>query len=153
MELSTTTLERYPYYHPHLANSFTSDAPRNAPANTRLLSCLRARLASKPAHYLFECDTDATRPIPNVHGAHHRAFEKSGVPAYRLYDLRHTWATRAAESGIDLVTLASMLGHSRIQMVLRYAHPGAAHQASAMAKLELHNAEREIQEFGAATAQ
>jgi hypothetical protein len=25
-------------------------------------------------------------------------------------------------SGIDLVTLAAMLGHSRIQMVLRYAH-------------------------------
>src|SRR5262249_27050097 len=39
------------------------------------------------------------------------------------YDLRHTWATRAAEAGIDLVTLAAMLGHSKINMVLRYAHP------------------------------
>ncbi len=41
------------------------------------------------------------------------------IPALRLYDLRHTWATRGAMAGIDLVTLAAMLGHSRIQMVLR----------------------------------
>ena len=50
----------------------------------------------------------------------------------RLYDLRHTWATRAAMAGIDLVTLAAMLGHSRIQMVLRYAHPTEEHQFAAM---------------------
>ena len=31
--------------------------------------------------------------------------------------------------GIDLVTLAAMLGHSKINMVLRYAHPTARHQA------------------------
>jgi len=39
-------------------------------------------------------------------------------------------------SGIDLVTLAAMLGHSRIQMVLRYAHPTQKHQAQAMQRLE-----------------
>jgi hypothetical protein len=38
--------------------------------------------------------------------------------ARRLYDLRHTWATGAVEAGIDLVTLAAMLGHSKINMVL-----------------------------------
>ncbi len=35
---------------------------------------------------------------------------------------------------IDLVTLAAMLGHSRIQMVLRYAHPTEEHQFAAMQK-------------------
>jgi hypothetical protein len=39
-------------------------------------------------------------------------------------------------SGIDLVTLAAMLGHSRIQMVLRYAHPTQEHQHQAMERLE-----------------
>jgi hypothetical protein len=35
-----------------------------------------------------------------------------------------------------------MLGHSRIQMVMRYAHPTQHHQLSAMEKLELHNAKQ-----------
>jgi hypothetical protein len=50
-------------------------------------------------------------------------------------------------SGIDLVTLAAMLGHSRIQMVLRYAHPTEQHQAQAMKRLEQFNAEKQVAEF------
>jgi 4-amino-4-deoxy-L-arabinose transferase-like glycosyltransferase len=65
----------------------------------------------------------------------------------RLYDLRHTWVTRAAMSGIDLVTLAAMLGHSRIQMVLRYAHPTQEHQTKSMEQLERFNAEQQIAAF------
>jgi integrase len=72
----------------------------------------------------------------------------SKVAHFRPYDMRHTWATRAVEAGIDLVTLAAMLGHSRIQMVLRYAHPQQAHHSSAMRKLEQRNAEREVEESG-----
>ena len=47
-------------------------------------------------------------------------------------------------SGIDLVTLAAMLGHSRIQMVLRYAHPTEQHQAEADKHLEEFNTARDI---------
>jgi hypothetical protein len=50
-------------------------------------------------------------------------------------------------SGIDLVTLAAMLGHSRIQMVLRYAHPTQDHQTQAMEQLERYNAVQQIAEF------
>jgi hypothetical protein len=50
-------------------------------------------------------------------------------------------------SGIDLVTLASMLGHSRIQMVLRYAHPTQDHQTKAMERLEQFNVMQQIGEF------
>jgi hypothetical protein len=38
------------------------------------------------------------------------------------------------------VTLAAMLGHSRIQMVLRYAHPSEEHQFNAMKKMEAYRA-------------
>ncbi len=82
-----------------------------------------------------------------VNNAHDGALKRSGLPAFRLYDLRHTWATRAAMSGIDLVTLAAMLGHSRIQMVLRYAHPTAEHQANAMHRLEEFNGTKQIEEY------
>jgi integrase len=87
-----------------------------------------------------------------VNNAHDRAVKASGIAPARLYDFRHTWATRAAMSGIDLVTLAAMLGHSRIQMVLRYAHPTQEHQAKAMEKLEAFNAIQQIGEFERQTA-
>lgn len=94
------------------------------------------RLADLKTRYLFPCETDTERPIPKVNNAHDRAVSESKIPPFRLYDLRHTWATRAAESGIDLVTLAALLGHSKIQMVLRYAHPTQEHQTAAVKRLE-----------------
>ena len=85
--------------------------------------------------------------LAKVNNAGDRAVRDAKIDPLRLYDLRHTWATRAAMSGIDLVTLAAMLGHSRIQMVLRYAHPTQAHQAKAMEQLEQFNAAQQIAAF------
>jgi integrase len=73
-------------------------------------------------------------PIVKVNAAHTAALKRTGVAPFRLYDLRHTWATRSAMAGVDLVTVAAMLGHSRIQMVLGYAHPTEEHQFAAMQK-------------------
>jgi len=65
-----------------------------------------------------------------------------------LYDLRHTWATRATESGeIDLPTLAALLGHSTLNMVMKYTHPQERHKADAVKRLEKANAARQIAEF------
>ena len=86
--------------------------------------------------YLFPGRGVEDAPIIKVNNAHTSAVKRSGVRSFRLYDMRHTWATRAAMSGVDLVTLAAMLGHSRIQMVLRYAHPTEEHQFQAMRRIE-----------------
>jgi integrase len=120
-----------------LVNPFgkTKAARRRVPLTASARSVLVARMSGEGV-YLFPCETDSTRPVPKVNNAHDRAVRDSKVALFRLYDLRHTWATRAAMSGIDLVTLAAMLGHSRIQMVLRYAHPTQQHQHQAMERLE-----------------
>jgi hypothetical protein len=47
---------------------------------------------------------------------------------------------------MDLVTLAALLGHSRIQMVLRYAHPTEKHQVTAMKQLEKFTNARKIEQ-------
>lgn len=123
----------------NVPNGKTKAARRRIGLTSAAHEVLRARLgASVDSVYLFPCEIDPTRPVPKVNNAHDRAIRDSKVYPFRLYDLRHTWATRATEAGIDPVTLASMLGHSRIQMVMRYAHPTQAHQSSAMAKLEAH---------------
>lgn len=121
----------------------TKAARRRVPLTATARRVLGLRMASDEG-FLFPCDTDSTRPVPKVNNAHDRAVRDSKVAPFRLYDLRHTWATRAAMSGIDLVTLAAMLGHSRIQMVLRYAHPTQQHQHQAMEKLEQFVSEQRI---------
>jgi hypothetical protein len=43
------------------------------------------------------------------------------------------------------VTLAALLGHSKIQMVLRYAHPTQEHQTAAVKRLEAFVIEKQIE--------
>jgi integrase len=97
---------------------------------------LSRRMEGLEGPYLFTHSDDPERPVPKMNNAHDRAVKASKVDPFRLYDLRHTWATRANAVGIDLVTLAAMLGHSRINMVMRYAHPTQEHQTQAMQKFE-----------------
>nr|WP_236657506.1 site-specific integrase [Acidisarcina polymorpha] len=114
----------------------TKAARRRIPLTSPAKSVLARRMSDLDGPFLFPCKTNSARPIPKVNNAHDRAVRESKVAPFRLYDLRHTWATQAAESGIDLVTLAALLGHSKIQMVLRYAHPTQEHQTRAVERME-----------------
>jgi integrase len=55
---------------------------------------------------------------------------------FRIYDARHTFATRAIEGGVDMLTLAAILGHTNLKMITRYAHPSESHKAEAIRKME-----------------
>lgn len=55
---------------------------------------------------------------------------------FRLYDCRHTFCTRAVESGIDLVTLAAIVGHNNLKMLTRYCHPSEANKHNAILRME-----------------
>ena len=48
--------------------------------------------------------------------------KNNGLREIRFHDLRHTVATRLAESNIDLVVVKEILGHADIQTTMRYAH-------------------------------
>jgi len=51
------------------------------------------------------------------------AREKASMPDLRFHDLRHSAATLMVMGGVDLVTVKEVLGHSTIQMTMKYAHP------------------------------
>lgn len=51
------------------------------------------------------------------------ACRKVDINDLRFHDLRHTAATLMVMGGIDLVTVSQILGHSTIQMTMKYAHP------------------------------
>lgn len=122
----------------HVSNPYgkTKAARRQIPLTRRAADLLRRRLSEVKGDYLFPFDGDPSRPMKKANHAHYGALRRAGVASFTIYDLRHTFATRAVESGVDLVTLAALLGHSKIQMVLRYAHPQAEHKVNAIRKLE-----------------
>jgi integrase len=134
----------------YLFNPFgkTKAAKRKIPLNSGALAIITKRMKAAKGDYLFAHRKDPNRPTLKVNNAHDRALKKSKVRYFRLYDLRHTWATREAESGeVDMPTLAALLSHSKLNMVMRYAHPQEQHQTDAVKRLEKVNVARQIAEF------
>jgi integrase len=92
--------------------------------------------------FVFPSPHDVQRPIGSVKRAHRAAAERAEIKgAFRLYDLRHTFATRAAAAGMSLPTLAAILGHATIQMTMRHVHPAAEEKRLAMNRFEKFRAE------------
>jgi len=130
----------------NLANGFllvsdgkTKAARRRIPLTAKAKAVLTSRLVDALGEYLFaggRGGKDAAKPIVKLNNAHNGARKRAFLRPFRLYDLRHTYASRMAMAGVDLVTLAALLGHSRVQMVLRYAHPVEEHKVQAVKKLE-----------------
>lgn len=121
----------------------TKAARRRIPLTARALGILQNRIANTKGDYLFSGGRgggDVKNPIVKLNNAHAGALKRTGLKKFRIYDLRHTFASRMAMAGVDLVTLAALLGHSRVQMVMRYAHPIEEHKVEAMQKLENFNA-------------
>jgi integrase len=75
------------------------------------------------------------RHLTKLNNSHDQACRDAGV-SFVPYDLRHTFATRLAQSGCDLASLAAILGHASLRMVMRYVHPTSEHQKEAMKKFE-----------------
>ena len=45
-----------------------------------------------------------------------------GIEDFHFHDLRHTFATRLAQRGVDLYKISKLLGHVNITMTPRYAY-------------------------------
>ena len=62
----------------------------------------------------------------------HRVLKRAGLPRVRFHDLRHTFATLALQSGVDVKTVSGMLGHFSAGFTLdTYAHVTTASQRQA----------------------
>ena len=64
-----------------------------------------------------------TRLDPNhLRRALRPAMTKAGIMNCHFHDLRHTFATRLVQSGVDLYKVQRLLGHKSPMMTQRYAH-------------------------------
>ncbi len=88
---------------------------REIPINDTLHSLLDRLHGSNGSGRMF--------PYVNVYWSFKKAARLAGIPEVRLHDLRHTFATRLIESGVDIITLRDLLGHSQSAVTERYTHP------------------------------
>lgn len=66
----------------------------------------------------------------------HKVLEEYNIPNFNFHILRHTFATRCIECGIDVKTLSEIMGHSNVNITLNnYVHPSFENKRIQMEKL------------------
>jgi site-specific recombinase XerD len=63
------------------------------------------------------------------------ALTEAKIKDYSWHCNRHTFASRLVMAGVDLRTVAELMGHSSIQMTMRYAHLAPQHNRAAVDRL------------------
>jgi len=91
-------------------------------------------------HYLFPwgkpLPSDTTKHATDITWGWDKLRETTGVSC-RLHDLRHTFATRLAESGASESTMLALMGHMSRAMLERYSHIRMAAKREAVAGITL----------------
>jgi integrase len=117
-------------------NGKTRSSNRKVWLSDKALNVLRFRLEKFKGEYLFpQGERDGATATKHLNTLHTATLNRIGLQ-FRLYDCRHTFATRVLESGIDLLTLASMLGHSGLGEITRYAHPSETRKNDAIKQMQ-----------------
>jgi integrase len=71
-----------------------------------------------------------------VHQRLHAAVLKRARVAFVPYILRHTFAARAIERGVDLPTLAAIMGHANFRSIGKYVHISRQQMGVGMVRYE-----------------
>lgn len=75
-------------------------------------------------------------PVRSYQKTFERILNHLDIPHKGFHSLRHTFATRALECGMDVKTLSELLGHKNPTVTLkRYAHSMLEHKAEMMNRL------------------
>jgi integrase len=101
-----------------------NQAPDTLPLNERALNILKERSRMRPdgTEFVF-CTQKGTRiGSRNLLRAFYSALRKSKIKPLRFHDLRHTFATRLVQAGVDLYTVQKLGRWKNISMIMRYAH-------------------------------
>ena len=102
---------------------------RHVPLNTEAMSVLKRWREQVPGRIrVFDIATGFKTARMHV-------LKRAHISKFRWHDLRHHFASRLVQRGVPLNTVRDLLGHSSVQMSLRYAHVAPDQRREAVAKL------------------
>ncbi len=82
----------------------------------------RARVRDSRIDYVFYNGNGNKVGHRNLLRSFYSARNKAGIKDFRFHDLRHTFATRLVQAGVDIYTVQKLGRWKNISMVMRYAH-------------------------------
>lgn len=113
----------------------TAQSDRVIPIPRQLMPYIRQMKKDCGGSYVIGCNG---KPVQTR--SYQRSFElllkQLNIPRKGFHSLRHTFATRALECGMDVKTLSEILGHKNSTITLnRYCHSLIEHKSEMMNKL------------------
>jgi integrase len=109
---------------------------RDIPLSPSLKTLLREAWKKRAGGYVVSRKSGCAEPR-TVRYWFRRIARRAGLSSVRFHTLRHTFATRCVELGVDIATLSRLLGHSSVKMTLDiYAGSTPEQQAAAVRKLD-----------------
>lgn len=120
----------------HIVRTKTNE-PRSLPINNRLLATLKDLPRSISNDHVFLNVETGTR-WSDLKSQFRRAVTRAKLEHRKIvfHHLRHTAASWMVMAGTPLLTVAKILGHADIKMVMRYSHLSPDHLGVAMANLD-----------------
>lgn len=118
-----------------ITDTTKSHRTRVIPFPKQLLPILKELKAHSKSGYVIENARGEQMSVRSYQRSFEKLIDKLGVSKLSFHALRHTFATRALESGMDVKTLSEVLGHKSATVTLnRYAHSMMEHKQNAMDK-------------------
>jgi integrase len=107
---------------------------------SEVLNSIKPDEEDKEAYIFLTPKSMKSKRIQNIPSLHFKSsFEtvraKAGMKDVHLHDLRHTAASHLLMAGVDIRTLAEILGHKTMQMVQRYTHLLNDHKLKAVDRI------------------
>jgi len=99
--------------------------PRTIPLNQTALDLLNKKSGEKVQSIkglVFSSEVGFKIIPSTLRRALYRSLNQAKIENFVFHDLRHTFATRMAQRGIDIYKIAKLLGHKDIRMTQGYAH-------------------------------
>ncbi|MBD5631865.1 MAG: site-specific integrase [Clostridia bacterium] len=114
----------------------TSSSVREIPLPRQLLPMLRELKKVSNSRFIVATATGTAVSVRSYQRSFEMLLRKLNIPHKGFHSLRHTFATRALECGMDVKTLSEILGHKSASVTLsRYVHSMNDHKKAMMNKV------------------